>query len=208
MLEKINLKDLKEVSEQLFKFAWDFKHADNIVYNFEVLRALYVARANTLNKNILNKPITIIIVSIVEAILIDFLTRIDQATTHLPKNVDQTTLDKIKEEIEKKKKPIKIEGAFGEQIYLRRKMYNFNEIIVILKKYELFGQKEDSIYKLLAQFGNMRNRVHIENYYQNFEKDENKVFTYQRLTKLEEVLSNLWEKLVTDYKRPWPTVIV
>jgi len=96
MLETIDLENLDQVNDQLFTFVWDFKHGDNISYNLRVLAALYAARVGTENKDILNKPITIAIVSIVEAILIDFLTRIDGATTHLPANVDRDTLDKIK----------------------------------------------------------------------------------------------------------------
>lgn len=191
------------MNDELFTFIWDFKHGDNIMYNFEILKALYIARDNAANKNILNKPITITIVSIVEAILIDFLTRIDQATNHLPGGVDRETLDKIKAEIEKKKTPVKIEDELGERIYLRRKMYHFNEIIKILKKHELFGAKQDDIYEQLSQFGDMRNRVHIENYHQNFEEREYRVFTSQRLTDLEGILSNLWKKMTTDFKRPW-----
>ncbi len=203
MLNAISLNDLKKVKDELFAFIWNFKHGDNIMYNFEILSALYKASDNTTNRNILNKPITITIVSIVEAILIDFLARIDQATHHLPGGVDRETLEKIKVEIEKKKKPETVEDKLGERIYLRRKMYHYNEIIKILKKYEFFGKKDDVIYEQLTRFGEMRNRVHIENYYQNFEEREHRVFTSQRLNKLEGVLSILWKKMLTDYKRPW-----
>ena len=45
--------------------------------------------------------------------------------------------------------------------------------------------------------------VHIENYHQNLEDKEKRVFTSHRLETLESVLSELWLKMVTDYKRPW-----
>jgi hypothetical protein len=203
MLTIPNLKDIQSVNDELFTFVWNFKHGDNIVFNFEVLKALYESRSIISDKNKLNKPITIFIVSIIEAILIDFLTRIDQATKHLPANVSGETLDLIKEEIEKKKKPEKIEDGFGERIFLRRKMYHFNEIIKILKKYELLAERNDEIYEQLMTFGDIRNRVHIENYHQKLEDRENEVFTSQRLTALEELLANLWNKMKEDYKRPW-----
>ncbi len=198
-----NLDKLETVSEELFTFVWSFKHGDNIMYNFTVLQALYIAQRDAKPAGVFNKPITILLVSIVEAILIDFLSRIDQATNHLPANVDRVTLDQIKQEIESKKRPEKIEDEFGERIYLRRKLYHFNEIVELLRKYELFGKNDDSIYGALMRFGHLRNRVHIENYHQNFEDRENMVFTLQRLSDLERVLGDLWTKMTNDYKRPW-----
>ena len=204
MLDDINLENLEEVGEQLFTFVWEFRHGDNIMYNFEVLQELYKARNNSPNKDIYNKPITVTIVSIIEAILIDFLTRIDQATNHLPGNVDRETLDKIKLEIESKKRPVKVDDeVLGEQIYLRRKMYHFGEIVSVFEKYELFGSLEEGMYRKLRHFGDMRNRVHIENYHQNLESRENRVFTSRRLAELEDVLATLWDKMKSDYKRPW-----
>ncbi|MGI0134392.1 MAG: hypothetical protein ACREBW_05490 [Candidatus Micrarchaeaceae archaeon] len=202
-LKDPNLDDMDAVNEALFKFVWNFKHGDNIIYNFTVLQALYAAQANTRQGSIFNKPITILLVSIIEGVLIDFLTRIDQATTHLPANVSRETLDKIKLEIESKKRPEKISDILGEHIVVRRKMYQFGEIIKILQKYELFGNKYDQIYKDLVQFGHLRNRVHIENYYRNFEDRETFVFTDVRRCELEGVLTLLWTKMTNDYIRPW-----
>lgn len=198
-----NLDDLESVNEGLSKFVWSFKHGDNIMYNFTVLQALYLAQRSATPEGILNKPITILLVSIIEAILIDFLSRIDQATNHLPANVNRETLDNLKQEIESKKRPVKVEDEFGERIYLRRKLYQFNEIIGLLKKYELFGNTDEPIYDDLTSFGCLRNRVHIENYHRNFEDKENKVFTKKRLVELERVLGDLWTKMTNDFKRPW-----
>ena len=203
MIQQINLNDLQQVNDELFSFVWNFKHGDNIMYNFKILQTLYIARETAENERLLNKPITIQIVSIVEAILIDFLTRIDLATNHLPGGVDRETLDEIKAEIEKDKKPHKIEDEFGERIFMRRKMYHFNQIVKILRKYEILGTENDDIYGHLSNFADMRNRVHIENYHGNLEDREYKVFTSQRLNALEEVLSGLWVKMTTDFKRPW-----
>lgn len=202
-LKDPDLNDMGSVNEGLFKFVWNFKHGDNIIYNFTVLQALYAAQANANSGSILNKPITILLVSIIEGILIDFLTRIDQATTHLPAHVSRETLDKIKQEIERKKRPEKINDEFGERIYLRRKMYQFGELIEIFTKYGLFGDKDENIYNDLVNFGYLRNRVHIENYHRNFEDRETFVFTNKRLGELESVLSSLWAKMINDYKRPW-----
>ena len=202
-LNQILANDIDSIGAQLGEFIWSFNHGDNIIYNFEVLQALYVASNKASKRNLFNKPITVTIVSIVEAILIDFLTRIDQATNHLPANIDRATLYKIKAEVKKAKRPQKVEDDLGERIYMRRKMYQFKELVAVFEKYELFGTKGDDIYNQLREFGDMRNRVHIENYHGNFERKEHQVFTSDRLASLEKVLSELWNKMVTDYKRPW-----
>lgn len=194
---------MEEVEDQLFTFIWNFKHGDNIFYNFEILQTLYETGLSAKNKSRLNKPITITIISIIEAILVDFLTRIDQATNHLPANISRATLDKIKAEIDSKKIPEERESSSGKYIYMKRKIYNYSEIIKILKRYELFGEKKDIIYEELEKYGDMRNRVHIENYYNKLEVDEIDVFTSQRLSDIENVLIVLWKKMITEYKRPW-----
>jgi len=131
------------------------------------------------------------------------LARIDQATDHLPNGIEPVVLDNIKVEIGKQKKPVKIEDKLGEKILFKRKMYQFSEIINLLKRYEILGSKKDKIYDLLTDFGTMRNRVHIENYYQNLEDRENRVFISSRLIDLENILFELWEKMITDFMRPW-----
>lgn len=203
MIEKINLDDLQQVHDDLFTFVWNFKHGDNIMYNLKILDSLYRAKREAGNNQLFNKPITIQIVSIVEAILIDFLTRIDQATHHLPGGIDPRTLNLIKADIEKDKKAVKIEDELGERIYTRRKMYHFKQIVKILEEHEILGPKEDKIYKLLSKFADMRNRVHIENYHRNLEASECHVFTQQRLSDLEQILSEVWVKMTTEFKRPW-----
>jgi hypothetical protein len=200
----LKLDDLEKVNQELFTFVWDFKHGDNIMYNFEVLRSLYFAKAADPKPSLLNKPITISVVSILEAILVDFLSRIDAATAHLPQGIDAGKIKDMKAEIEKKKQPVKVEDdIFGEHIFMKRKMYNYNKIVKIFQKYEVFGDKNDEIYKKLSMFGDMRNRVHIENYHRNFEDREEHVFTDVRLDGLEDLLRSLWTKMTADYRRPW-----
>jgi len=199
-----NLSNLQEVHDELFVFIWNFKHGDNIDYNFSVLQSLYNAQQNSPQKGLLRKPITIQIVSIIEAILIDFLVRLDQATTHLPSGVSPTKIEKIKEEIEKDKKKVSIEDPeLGKRILYKRRLYQFNHLVKIFEKYELFGPKGDEIYTQLNKFADMRNRVHIENYHGNLEEREQHVFTDERVKELEVVLETLWKKMVTEYKRPW-----
>lgn len=194
MSKKMDLSDLETVKDNLFEFIWTFKIGDNIMYNFEILKELYKAKENS-NSLAFNKPITVTIVSIIEAILIDFITRISQASNHRPSNIDTEKLEKMKCEI--KKERVKNGDRY------KRKLYGFKEIIKLSRKYELFGGKNDNIYNQLKKFSDMRNRVHIENYYKHFEVDEFNVFTSKRLIELEYILYNLWNVMVSDYKRPW-----
>ena len=106
--------DTEKVQEELGEFIWNFQHGDNIMYNFRVLKALYQAKDRTNPSRILNKPITIQIVSIVEAVLIDFLVRIDQATTHLPAEIDADTIQRMKREMNSDKREVRIEDEYGE----------------------------------------------------------------------------------------------
>ena len=40
ILNKIRLNTLDELEDELFTFIWNFKHGDNIMYNFKILKAL------------------------------------------------------------------------------------------------------------------------------------------------------------------------
>src|SRR5260370_40723366 len=61
-------------------FMWSFKKGDNIVYNFEILWELYKAKggAEQSRKQYYNKPITLLIVAIIECIFDDFINRVGQ----------------------------------------------------------------------------------------------------------------------------------
>ncbi len=198
---KLDYNDCKKIRDELFMFIWSFKHGDNIMYNFEILKALFeTAKINEKN-DILNKPITITIVSIIEAILVDFIYRLYGATNHLSVGLDYIKVKSIKKEIESKK--VKKRDKESGSIYYSIKKYNYSDIIKIMSKYELFGNKNDIIYDSLKEFGNMRNRVHIENYYNNLEDREEKVFTSARVEKLEEILFELWKMMINKHQRPW-----
>ncbi len=203
MLRNIDLGKIDEVKAQLFDFIWDFKHGDNVLYNFQILSTLYQVRTGISNPEILNKPITVQIVSIIEAIFNDFLARIHGATYHLPATVDRATLRLLKVDIQKSVKQKNI--APGVLVF-RRKLYQYSELVSLFKKHHLLGPDTDPIYSLLEQFGEMRNRVHIDNYFRNLEQEESIVFTDARLASLEDVLSTLWRKFTTDFRRPWPKI--
>ena len=195
----------EQFREELGAFVWDFKIGDNLVYNYEVLLALYAGmdmyEAEGLDPKCFHKPLTITLVSIIEVILADFLDRIDGATDDLPKNVDHKAIALFKKEIKQNKKAAKREHEGEEYIFMKRKMYHYGDLVKLFEKYEFFGGKEDPLYAKLREFGDWRNRIHIENYHNNLARDERNVFTESRLDELEEILEVLFTKMKTDYKR-------
>ena len=77
------------------RFIGNFKLGDNIAYNFKILQILYNAQAQLNNDNdrcLLNKPITIILMSIIEAILHDYFFRINNHSIENSINIPETFL--------------------------------------------------------------------------------------------------------------------
>lgn len=83
-------------------FNWTYKIGDNIRYNLDLLFYLIDDhnKANDVTGYLLGeneksidksytKPIAVISVSVIEAVLVDFLERLDQATNEFPKALEQ-----------------------------------------------------------------------------------------------------------------------
>jgi hypothetical protein len=206
MTKLFSNRSVDEFREKLFTFIWNFNTGDNVVYNYAVLQALYSAMRDCQHadpKHYL-KPLTVTLVSIAEAILVDFLDRLDQGTNHLPNNIDKGTIQAFKDEVGQSKKKVAEEIDGEEYIFLKRKMYHWGDLVKLFKKHEMFGAKSDPFYEQLDEFGKLRNRVHIENYHNNFDRKECKVFTEDRIGQLEKILETLFTKMLADYHRPWP----
>ena len=92
--------NINDVEHDLSVFIWTFKHADNITYNFNILENLYLSKGKSNNSELFNKPITIIIVSIIECILVDLLDRVNTATNHLPHNTDKNKMLNLKNDLQ------------------------------------------------------------------------------------------------------------
>lgn len=167
--------NIKEILEKISHFIWNFKTGDNICYNLKILDSLYEQKEKT-GSLIFNKPIAIFLVSIIEAMLLDLIERIDDGTNDLPA-ISQTSITNIKNLVAKHKTPITINDPItGVHTFNKRKNYKMKEVLTIFEDNELIGSKGDSIYKRLEIFNRLRNRVHILNYFKNFHVDENKVF--------------------------------
>lgn len=195
----------KEIEQKLDIFIWSFKVGDNILHNYEGILFLYTLKAtfnqensdHAVKRRFLNKHISITIVSIIEAILYDFVTRLDSATNQFPKSIPLHKEREIKRYILSQKVPFKT--AIGE--HLRVKNYPFTQLLNLIKKFELLGDGNSTIYSALEKIGYFRNRIHIYNWFDNFEKDEKNVFTDKRLLALEDLFLYVLDHMSSNYSR-------
>jgi hypothetical protein len=196
----------KEIAERMAEFIWNFKVGDNIAFNFIILFALYRQKESIEEKNryILNKPIAIIIVSIIEAVFYDLICRLGQATTHFPESIPQDKRDLIKNKIDKERQWFAYKDSSGEvKKYKRIKNYSLKEIVNFLEQCELFGIKGSLIYAHLRDALFLRNRIHIFNWFGNYERDEFVVFNESRIEKLEDLLTEIFNIMARKYSRPF-----
>lgn len=197
----------KQISNKLAKFIWDFKVGDNVAHNFKTLYFLYKKKDESSDnqKYLLNKPIIIIIVSIIEGIFYDLVCRLDVATNHFPEIINQEKREKIKNKIEREKEWfLRKDFLTGkDEKYKRIKNYKISELIRIFYEYEILGEKTGNIYKHLEDASYLRNRIHIFNWFGNFEIDEDKVFSESRLEKIEFLIMEILDIMEEKYNRPF-----
>jgi hypothetical protein len=199
--------DQKQIAEKLAKFVWNFKVGDNIAHNFKTLYFLYKKKEESSDdqKYLLNKPIIITMVSIIEGIFYDLVCRLDMSTNHFPESIDQDKREKIKRKIEREKEWFTRKDFLTDkdEKYKRIKNYKISELIKMFSECELLGDKEHLIYKHLEEASYLRNRIHIFNWFGNFEIDEDKVFNESRLGKIESLLVEILSIMEVRYKRPF-----
>lgn len=161
------------------QFFWNFKRMDNVVYNFRILEILYIAKRQ--NKNTLFiKPIMIVIISIIECMLYDFIERIQIHTADKIPNLTQGIINYIK----------------------GKKIDDFEKSIRQTEKQNLLRAfNDDTIYSDLDLLRKIRNRVHIQNKKQELDKDDYSVFTESNLRLAEKVFERVCEILCNTYPR-------
>ncbi|RRY16203.1 hypothetical protein EGJ57_22265 [Brucella anthropi] len=174
------------------KFIGDFKLGDNIVFNLSVLKCLYKCRAdgNAAEKRYLQKPITLLNISIIEALLYDFHLRINVFTRE-GVGLPQKVLDAIRS----------------------KKIDEFEKYIASARKNDFFDLKDTVFYEKLDELRKLRNRIHIQNTKNHFERDDLHAFSEARLIlseqALEQVIKTLAEKhprnhkFVQSFELPW-----
>ncbi len=189
--ENLYLIRRNEISKIFFSFIWNYKNGDNILYNFDVLNILYKSRfnADVKDRQSFNKPITLIISSIIECIIVDFIDRIKGHRRELIPNLS-----------EKQIRDCRYKGRGKDT---REKRYKeFNHFIQAVQKNEIFGE-EIIIYRALDFLRKIRNRIHIQNSHNNdLPKDEIAVFTDKNLELAETLLDIITKKMLHDYYRP------
>lgn len=184
----------RQFSEYTGQFFWDFKRMDNVNYNFEILEKLYEIKKQQ-KTDLLNKPITITIISMMECMLYDFIIRIKGHIYDKIPNLSQDIIDEIKDKY--------CEDVFG-------------NIIAQVRKQDLLLASSSIIYDNLEQLRKIRNRIHIQNSKYELAADENSVFIDDNLNlaqnmfeRICEILCNVYPRWgmrpipMVDFPRPW-----
>ena len=159
-----------------------FKTGDNINYNLNCLRELYEAQraSPAQKKHLFCKPITLILVSIIEALLHDLFFRIVNYTNEGIKNIAAETLKKIR----------------------NKKIDQLEAYVSSAKKYNLLDAIGTGLYQHLDSLRKLRNRIHIQNTKNYHPRDENRAFTMAQQRIAEEVLERMLKLSSEKYQRP------
>src|SRR3989339_648854 len=124
----------KEIETKLDTFNWNFKVGDNIKHNLEEVFFLYKIKqdscSSTKEKQFLNKHISMTLVGIIEAILYDFVVRLDNATNQFPLIIDDKKRKDIKKYISEQKVPYELK-KLGVKM-LKVKNYSLTQILKLL----------------------------------------------------------------------------
>ncbi|MER9530172.1 hypothetical protein NKI89_10240 [Mesorhizobium sp. M0309] len=169
------------VTEITSSFMSDYRLCDNILFNISIMKALRRSRGdgNAAHKRYLQKPLIVLNVSIIEAILYDFHRRIKWNTR---------------------------EGVNGLPIlvisYIRGKQIDKLEtLIASARKHDLFGTSPSDFYDDLDELRRIRNRTHIQNEKNDFEADDSHAFSEARLVLSERAMEFVMQTLEDNYPR-------
>ncbi|HEY4519612.1 MAG TPA: hypothetical protein VJH33_01060 [Candidatus Paceibacterota bacterium] len=188
-----------QLNECLNSFCWTFKIGDNILYNLDLIFQL-VDDHNKLAGRKYAKPISILCVSVIEGALVDFLERLDSATRHFPSKLDSKKKD-IKKELEGKKNDFEIIYKGKVYKYKRLKNFGYKELIKFYEDFKILGSRSAD-YQILQELGRFRNRVHIQNYFRNFEQNESCTFSENRSQRAIDYMESVFKYLSKNYPRP------
>lgn len=178
-------------------FIGDFQVARNISHSLAVVSTLWSLREEATSpatKRYLQKPMIILNVAIIEALLYDFHKRVKWFTR---------------------------EGVMGMPVnivtYIRGKQIDKLEaLIASCRKHDLFDELGSSFYEDLDILRRIRNRVHLQNEKHDLEPDDAIAFSAERLFLSERAVEFVMLTLEAKYPRsvnvytppfhlPWPT---
>jgi hypothetical protein len=163
------------------KFIGDFKVGDNINHNLATLELLYrhYGNADERERRLLCKPIILLLVSIVEAVLHDLHTRIKTFTIEGVQNLATSAAD-----------------------YIRLKQIDeFQKYIASAKKHNLFDQVDSAFYEQMDELRRLRNRIHIQNTKNDFERNEYDAFNDDRKVLAKRVLEKTMRTMAKNFSR-------
>lgn len=172
---------LRKFSDYTNVFFWSFKRMDNANYNFQIVEILCGAKKRNSNNLLFNKPIIVLIVSIIECVLYDFIQRVNEHSAETIPNLEEAIVLDTKAKILDQLEPL---------------------IAHVQKNNLLRTTPGDNIYSDLDHLRQVRNRIHIQNAQQQLDKDEYNVFTNENLRIAGETLERVCEVLCHVYPRP------
>lgn len=159
-----------------------FKTGDNINYNLDILNYFYelYSKENNTNKELLLKPIIIINISIIEAVLYDFYKRMNANVNEGVSNINEDILNDVRS----------------------KHIDKFAKYIDSAKKHDLFDISHTNFYRKLHDLRSVRNRVHIQN--EKFESPQNEALVFNEKAKelSEKCLEFVVKTMDKKYKRP------
>lgn len=147
-----------------------------------------------MDKRLLCKPITLLLVSIIDAVLHDFHVRIREFTNEGVQNVAASSLESIR----RMKKKEKLE-----------------KLIDTANEHSLLEPKGSEFYSRLHTLRTLRNRIHIQNIYNTPPPNEFDAFNEERKADAEKavektlrIMARKYERkhrYVPPFKLPWDT---
>lgn len=163
-------------------FLKDFKLGDNINHNLNILCLLYkhYDDGNDHDKNLLHKPIIILLTSIIEALLFDFHQRVNHNVREQIVNLKKETISHIR----------------------NKKLDKFSLYISSAKKHDFFDLSDTSFYEVLKNLLMLRNRIHIQNQKRYSHADEIKAFNAENKELAEKVLEIVVRTMNRKFQRP------
>lgn len=159
-------------------FFGKFKTGDNIAYNLKVLKVLYdLGKTNPKYYKLLIKPKVILIVAVIEAIFFDLYSRIRVNTKEGVRGMEDLAL--------------KLQN---------KKIKQYQEYVKYAKELNIF-KTEEFFYTELEFLGKIRNRIHIQNMWNNEPKNENELFNAKLLGRAEISLERLVKVMSKNHYR-------
>lgn len=161
---------------------WDYKRRDNVDYNFKIIESMIDSIKDS-SEYCYYKPIFLIISSIIECLLYDFLKKIYEHRYEKVPNLDKGDIEAL------------------QNIDLPNKLTNFSDIC---KKYSLLGRDQE-IYDRIQNIAKIRNRIHIQNQ-KNFRPlDESELWTKDQVKLCGSLLKDIFILMCERYPRPEKT---